>query len=178
MESPKTKIAMISQDLKKKIVQDRLCFLMDRIVNDFSLWLQSNKGEEELDGICKIFPKLNKNYSGGIAYERNTPKIFNEMINQLDKELQTKEVLLCTSLIWGIAGLFQEVNRVGENTDVVKGMESFLRRNNERNLDLLIGRIRKYVDVLMTGGDLGTRELFCLYIDMELLLRVIPMQKK
>lgn len=50
MESPKTKIVMISQDLKKKIVQDRLCFLMDRIVNDFSLWLQSNKGEEELDG--------------------------------------------------------------------------------------------------------------------------------
>ena len=56
------------------------------------------------------------------------------------------------------------MNRIGENTDVVKGMESFLRRNNERNLDLLIERIRKYVDVLMTGGDLGTRELFCLYI--------------
>lgn len=70
------------------------------------------------------------------------------------------------------------MNRVGKNTDVVKGMESFLRRNNERNLDLLIGRIRKYVDVLMTGGDLGTKELFYLYIDMELLLKVIPMQKK
>ena len=168
----------MSHDLKKKVTQNRLSFLMERIINDFDSWLRSENGEEELDGFYKTFLKLSRNPPSGIDYKENMPRVFNEMINQLDKELQTKEVLLCTSLVWAIASLFQEMKRINGDVDAVKRMESFLRKSRERRLDWLVGRVTELVNLLATEDNLENKELFCLSIDLEILFEAILMQKK
>lgn len=175
---PKTKIVIMSHDLKKKVVQNRLSFLMERIINDFDSWLRNENGEEELNGLYETFLKLRRNPPSGIDHKENVSRVFNEMINQLDKELQTKEVLLCTSLVWAIASLFQEMKRINGDVDAVKKMESFLRKSRERELDWLVGRVTNLVNILAAEDNLEDKELFYLSIDLKILFEAILMQKK